>query len=52
MNPIIEAVKDAVAKYDEDLLKKLMTQAIDAGLDSLEILNEGLTRALCFTVYL
>jgi methanogenic corrinoid protein MtbC1 len=52
MNPIIEAIEDAVAKYDEDLLKKLVTQTIDAGLDSLEILSEGLTSAVCFTAYL
>ncbi len=39
MSSIFEAVKDAVAKYDEDLVKKLVTQAIDDGIDPLKILE-------------
>jgi corrinoid protein of di/trimethylamine methyltransferase len=46
MSSILEAVKDAVAKYDEDLVKKLVTQAIDDGIDPLKILNEALTPAI------
>lgn len=46
MSSIFEAVKDAVAKYDEDLVKKLVTQAIDDGIDPLKILNEALTPAI------
>jgi corrinoid protein of di/trimethylamine methyltransferase len=46
MSSIFEGVKDAVAKYDEDLVKKLVTQAIDDGIDPLKILNEALTPAI------
>ncbi len=46
MSSLFEAIRDAVAKYDEDLLKKLVKEAIDEGIDPLKILNEGLTPAI------
>lgn len=46
MSSTFKAIKDAVAKYDEDLVKKLVTQAIDDGIDPLKILNEALTPAI------
>jgi corrinoid protein of di/trimethylamine methyltransferase len=46
MSSTFAAIKDAVGKYDEDLVKKLVTEAIDEGVDPLKILNEGLTPAI------
>jgi len=42
----IEAIKDAVTNYDEDLVKKLVTQAISEGVDPLKLLNNALTPAI------
>jgi len=46
MSSSLEAIKNAVASYDEDLVKKLVQEAIDQGCDPLRILNEALTPAI------
>ena len=46
MSSDFEAIKDAVAKYDEDLVKKLVKEAIDQGADPLRIMNESLSPAI------
>ena len=46
MSSSFEAIKDAVAKYNEDLVKKLVREAIDQGVDPLKILNGALTPAI------
>jgi len=43
---IFRAMKEAIAKYDEDLLKRLVKEAMEGGLDPLAVLNEGLTPAI------
>jgi trimethylamine corrinoid protein len=46
MSSSFEAIKNAVTNYDEDLVKKLVKEAIDQGFDPLRILNEALTPAI------
>lgn len=46
MTTPFEAMKKAIASYDEDQLKKLVKDAINEGIDPLKILNEGLTPAI------
>jgi len=46
MPPTFEAMKEAIVKYDEEELKRLVKEAIDGGVDPLKILNEGLTPAI------
>ncbi len=46
MSSSFEAIRSAVTDYDEDLVKKLVKQALDQGVDPLKILNEALTPAI------
>jgi trimethylamine corrinoid protein len=46
LNDAFEAMRDAINKYDEDLLKNLVTKALNDGTDPLKVINEGLTPAI------
>lgn len=39
-------IREAVLNYDEDLVRKLVTDAVRNGIDPLEIMNEGLSKAV------
>ncbi|KKL52821.1 hypothetical protein LCGC14_2281630 [marine sediment metagenome] len=42
----IKAVNDAVLSFDGDLVKKLVTGAIESGVDPVVLMNEGLSKAI------
>ena len=42
----IKAVNKAVLSFDGDLVKKLVTQALDSGIDPVVLMNEGLSKAI------
>jgi len=46
MADISESIKQAVVNYDEDAVKRLVTEAIKNGMDPLQVLNESLTPAI------
>lgn len=46
MPSTFEAMKEAILKYDEDEVKRLVKEAIAGGTDPLKILNEALTPAI------
>ena len=40
------SILDAVLSYDEDSVKRLVREAIENGVDSIQLLNEGLSKAI------
>jgi len=46
MADILESIRQAILNYDEDSVKRLVTEAIEGGIDPLKVLNEGLTPAI------
>ncbi|HEB31591.1 MAG TPA: dimethylamine corrinoid protein 3 [Spirochaetes bacterium] len=42
----IKAVNDAILCFDGDLVKKLVTGAIESGVDPVVLMNEGLSKAI------
>jgi corrinoid protein of di/trimethylamine methyltransferase len=46
MSGSIKSIHDAVMAYDADLVKKLVSEAIDKGEDSIKIMNDGLSKAI------
>ena len=42
----LRQIYDAVTSYDIDLVKKLVTEALDAGENPIEIMNDGLSKAI------
>ena len=46
MNDMIKKIYDAVMLYDIELVKKSVTDAINNGEDPLNIMNEGLSKAI------
>lgn len=46
MAQILESIRQAILNYDEDSVKKLVTDAIEQGIEPLKVLNEGLTPAI------
>jgi trimethylamine corrinoid protein len=42
----ISSVKEAVLDYDETSVKKLVNEAIEQGVDALQLMNEGLSKAI------
>jgi len=42
----IKSIREAILNYDEDSVKRLVTEAIEDGMDPLKILDEGLTPAI------
>lgn len=46
MPDYIESVRQAVLNYDEDSVRKLITEAIEQGVDPLRVMNEGLSKAI------
>ena len=43
---ILEGLREAVWYFDEDEVKRLSEEAVEAGLDPVEVLEEGLAKAL------
>ena len=43
---ILKGLRDAVWYFDEDEVKRLSEEAVEAGLDPVEVLEEGLAKAL------
>ena len=46
MPGLLEEIRQAVLNYDEELVKKLVTEAIKKGMDPIKVMNEGLSRAI------
>lgn len=46
MTGSLEAVRQAVLDYDENSVKRLVTEAIEKGIDPLKVMNEGLSKAI------
>jgi methanogenic corrinoid protein MtbC1 len=42
----IASIREAVLSYDEDSVKRLVTDAIGNGVDPVQIMNEGLSKAI------
>ena len=46
MADYIESISEAVLKYDVELVKKLVPEAVASGMDPILIMNEGLSNAI------
>ncbi len=46
MSDCIKPIYNAVLNFDIDLVKKLVPEAINKGIDPIEIMNEGLSKAI------
>jgi len=46
MAEVLESIRQAILNYNEDSVKRLVTEAIEKGMNPLKVLNEGLTPAI------